>query len=175
MITGGLFAQQTVSSLEQLPMKHYCGHLVVKDVFHDNKTVTLKKTDLQSLLTNEQFLAYNKARNCYIASIPLLTLGGCVFTIATVFFGIGLHNMLTFSRSQWVEWLQEGFDPRLAAVVGGYLYAGSLISLIPGIVLISYGSNQMNKIASHYNSTHHLCLQIGFGCTDYGVGMKIKF
>lgn len=134
-----------------------------------------EKQQLKMMFTSEQFRAYNNVRNCYIASIPLLTIGACGVAIATGFTCAGIRAV---SENGWHR-DDFGHDPRLGFNLALFTFGATLIPLIPGIILITYGINQLNKLVTGYNQSHHLpgktSLTIDAGLTNTGFGIMLNF
>ena len=126
----------------------------------NTKPIQLTKTQLQGLISQEQYAAYQTARNCYIASIPVLSLAGSAIYVSGIFLGLGIR---------W-DW---------AIAPLGAIFAATLISSIPGIVLLTYGIKRLNKIASDYNFQHGLSYQpeikLNIGIVGSGIGLKLTF
>ena len=143
-------------------MRRYQSKLAV-DVLIENEVRgrILKKEQLQRMLSKEQFYDYRMAHNCYIASIPLISLG-------TGFSILGLGILLVMEN-------------RFSAGILFLLSTGIGITfLTPGIALIVFGKNELNRIAVNYNKQRQSSyfqngLQVNFGLVDNGIGVKLRF
>ena len=123
------------------------------------KQPVLKKEELQLLLSDRQFKAYNHARRCYHASIPLLSIGAVFYTL-----GLGMAIPAVIS---------DNLGTALECV---FFCSIAYPFLIPGVILISHSAKKLNKIANDYNSRHYQSnLQIQFGFSGNGIGVKLNF
>ena len=117
----------------------------------------LKKDELKFMLSNDQFRAYNHARRCYIASISLLSVSS--------FFSLGIILGI----------IDGGIG---GGVVAAISFAPMIACFIPGLVLINYSSEKLNRIAKDYNSQYKLSYQpvkLHFGFVGNGIGLKLTF
>jgi len=119
----------------------------------------LTKERLQVLLSDNQFNAYNHARRCYIASIPLLSIAGLYTTLGGVFLGTG---------------------ETLGVFVSYVCFGCAFACLVPGITLIVHSSNKLAQLVEDYNNPRYSShfqtnLQIRLGFVDNGIGVKLNF
>jgi hypothetical protein len=122
----------------------------------EESVIVLKKEQLQTMLSYEQFQSYKMARRCYIASIPLLVYGAGYFS-ASVF--------------MFVYW-----DYSMALIP----FAVSTMFLIPGITLIVHSTTRLSNVAEDYNKQRHRSyfqngLQLNYGFVGNGVGFQLRF
>ena len=153
---------QTDSCTQHSPLKREKFRLAVD---MPNGSV-LKKDELKFMLSNDQFRGYNHARRCYVAAIPLLSVGTTYFTLGSILLSAGL--------SEYPRTLGGG----LAIMVGAISLGIGSAFLIPGISLISYSAIKLNRIAKDYNSQYKLSYQpvkLHFGFVGNGIGLKLTF
>ena len=123
----------------------------------------LEKEQLQMMLSDKQFRSYKTARNCYIASIPMLSLSACFFILGEVI------------------WQQRNGNFDLgASILSSIATLAGITFLISGTTLIVCSAVKLNSIAKNYNKQRHSShfqngLQLNFGLMDYGIGVKLRF
>ena len=140
----------------------------------EESVIVLKKEQLQTMLSYEQFQSYKMARRCYIASIPLLVLSGCGTAITTTFVGMGIYNYFSDGK------LGYGSMTVMFYFLAGCTFAGTLAPLIPTIVLFVHSAKRLNNIAEDYNKQRHRSyfqngLQLNYGFVGNGVGFQLRF
>ncbi|MDR1582628.1 MAG: hypothetical protein LBS55_05115, partial [Prevotellaceae bacterium] len=104
-------AQQQIISIEQNN-----GRLAIMQPDNTKKPVLLTKEQLQNLLSSSQYSSYKTAHNCYVASIPLLTLSGCYVAISTVSVIVGIYAD--------ASWQYDPEKPTMSASFIFYTLAG---------------------------------------------------
>ena len=150
---------QTDTSTQHSPLKREKFRLAVD---MPNSPV-LKKDELKLMLPQKQFRGYNHARRCYIASIPLLSIG-------TGFFAAGIVMTIDASISTR--------DNMLSSYTFAVYTGCAAEFLIPGIILITYSKNKLNSVAEDYNSQHTFSYQpvkLNLGFVGNGIGLKLTF
>jgi hypothetical protein len=170
----GIANAQSNNLARQSEMKREKFRLVIVETNNINNEVEqtiLNKEQLQLLLLDNQFNTYNHARRCYHASIPLLSLSACGLVGTTVALGFGIFG--------------HHYDPDRPTMNFGipfaiFFAAGTLPFLISGVTLIIHSTKKLNRIAEDYNIQHYSSfyksnIQINFGFTSNGIGMKLSF
>ena len=138
------------------------GFKLAIDVPNETKSmVVLKKEQLYTMFSYEQFRSYKVARNCFVASIPLLAIGTGYLAASFAIFGASLMGAHYFF---------------MAAIPLGI----SVPFLVSGIVLITHSAKRISGIAENYNKQRHGSyfqngLQVNFGLVDNGIGVKLRF
>ena len=110
------------------------------------------------------------ARAEYISAIPLWYLTGAIASVACVYIGAGIYAITQWEYDPVVEtWPSPG-----PVLLGGSLLLGAAVLMIPALVLTIDSYKKLNGIVDNYNSSKP-SLYLGFGQTDRGVGMTLKF
>ena len=155
---------QSDSLLLNSDMRRYQSKLAV-DVSNKNEELLriLKKEQLQMMLSDKQFRSYKTAHNCYIASIPMLSLGAGFFILGRIM----------------ITQISDGFDLGTAIIADIATLAG-ITFLISGTTLIVCSAVKLNSIAKNYNKQRHSShfqngLQLNFGLMDNGIGLRVRF
>jgi hypothetical protein len=171
----GITNAQSNSLVQQSDMKREKFRLAIVETNGINNGVeqtVLKKEQLQLLLSDNQFNNYKRARRCYHASIPLLSLSACGLVGTTVALGFGIFG-------------GHHYDPdrptmNLGLPFAMFFAAGTLPFLIPGVILITHSTKKLNRIAENYNIQHYSSfyqsnIQINFSFTSNGIRMRLSF
>ena len=150
---------QSDSLLQNSDLKRHNFRLAIEG----GPTMLLEKKQLQTMLSEEQFRSYKVARNCYIASIPLLSLGAGFFILGK---GIALN-------------IRDGFDFGRAILADIATLMG-ITFIISGATLIICSAVKLNNIAKKYNKQRHHSyfqngLQLNYGFVGNGVGFQLRF
>ena len=148
---------QSDNLLQNFDLKRHKFRLAIDVPNNDAGVMPLKKEQLQTVLSYEQFRSYKVARNCYIASIPFLSLGA------------------GFTALVFVSGMIENY---FLAVISGCAVA--YICLPVGIPLIVHSKVRLNRIAKNYNNQRHSSyfqngLQLNYGFVGNGIGVNLKF
>jgi hypothetical protein len=171
---------QSNSLVQQSEMKREKFRLaIVESNGLDNKfkQTALKKYQLQLLFSEKQFSTYNHARSCYHASIPLLSLAACGVAGTGLFLGVNIHDIIHHPN----RYQDRDGDPiALRFAFAWSCFAVTSLFLIPGLTLIIYSAKKLNRIVENYNTQHYSSfyqsnIQINFGFTTNGIGMKLTF
>jgi hypothetical protein len=169
-----IFAQEN-QTIENSAIKRVIWNLTIIDAVSQKK-IKLEKEQLNTMLSEKQFHDYKIARNCYVASIPLLTLGACGLTASTVILSIGLNAGLKWG---WKTDPMTRHNNLATVIFAGYIFGYALIPLIPGMVLVIYGGKKINHIVAAYNIQHQLAyrkpIQMNVGFTNSGIGLQLNF
>ena len=171
----GIVNAQSDSLILQSEMKREKFRLAIVEsnsLGNEFKQTALKKDQLQLLLSEKQFSTYNHAHRCYHASIPLLSLAACGLVGTTVALGFGIFGANQYNPDRPTMNLGMPFAIFFAA--------GTLSFLISGVTLIIHSVKKMNRIAEDYNIQHYSSfyqsnIQLNFGFTTNGIGMKLNF
>ena len=136
------------------------------------ETSVLEKEQLKTMLSENQFRGYNHARRCYIASIPMLSLGAGFTTLGFVFLYKSYH--VTSTGIAFI--IESGLTTLLSYAFLGY----GVAYLVSGVVLITHSAIRLNNIAENYNKQRHSSyfqngLQLNLGFVDNGIGVKLRF
>jgi len=156
---------QTDTSTQHSPLKREKFRLAVDMP----NSPALKKDELKLLLPQDQLRGYNHARRCYIASIPLLSIGAACAAWGSFFLVGGIIQ---------TEIYKDAFSGSILALAG---FAGIVVSLpflIPGVTLIVNSKNRLNNIVNDYNSPHTFSYQpvkLNLGFVGNGIGIKLTF
>ena len=139
------------------------------------KQTVLEKEQLQTLLSEGQFSTYNHARRCYHASIPLLSLAACGIVTTTIYFGFWVDSKFHPEKYRFPN--GKSYLMGLPVIIFG---VATLPFLISGTTLIVYSAKKLDRIAKNYNKLHNSSfyqsnIQLNFGITPNGIGMKINF
>ena len=155
---------QSDSLLQNSDLKRKQFRLAIDVPNNEEDVMLLKKEQLQTMLLYEQFRNYRISRNCFVASIPLLSLGvGLTAFGGTIIFFIGNKDHLAGKN------------------IGVLLAIGTGITfLTSGITLISCSAIKLNSIAENYNKQRHHSyfqngLQLNYGFVGNGIGVNLKF
>ena len=155
-------SQIDIASVREFPLKRKRGKLATYSK-ESNDFKKLNSEELTDLLSESQYSKYKKARSCYIAAIPLLSVSGLYFLYSVYFFRVAYP----FERGSMV-----------ANQIGFITLGASMLCFIPGITLISVGTAKLNNIANEYNQQHHLAnpsASLSFGGTNSGIGLRLTF
>jgi len=157
---------QSNDFLQNSDLKRKGFKLAINTQNETKSTVVLEKEQLRTMLSDEQLRSYRVARNCFVASIPLLSLAGYYTTIGSVFLGYG-----------WYDGTLGGAIMIMASYV---CFGSAFVCLVPGIVLMAHSAKRIDKVAESYNKQRHSShfqngLQVNFGLVDNGIGVKLRF
>jgi len=128
------------------------------------KSPILEKDQLHSLLSDKQFKSYIHARRCYVASIPLLSVAAGYITVGCLFLAI------------WHDFIGSPFLNTVSYISFGVAFT----FLIPGVTLIVHSAKKLDSITKDYNNQHYSSnyqknIQLNFGLTQNGIGLKLNF
>ncbi|MDR1878604.1 MAG: hypothetical protein LBQ64_03450 [Bacteroidales bacterium] len=174
LIPVGLFCQTYPLPLHNNPLERNHGKIAA---IQNSRTeiYRLNNEQINYLLSDDQYVLYKKAHNCYTASVPFLALSGCGVTISTVWLFMGIHASATWKYNPGRETVSmDG----LFYILSGITMAATLLPLSTGILLHVYGVKNLNRIVLNYNTQHNLSnrqVKLNIGLVNNGIGFQLIF
>ncbi|MDR3046297.1 MAG: hypothetical protein LBU51_01630 [Bacteroidales bacterium] len=127
----------------------------------------LNDTQIQFMLSEQQFIDYKKAKKEYVTSIPLLSVGSLLLAGATMY----IVALLPVKKGT--------FGADLFRLVFIPTFSFGIVFLTSGIVLHCLGKKTLNRLVSDYNAQHLLSsnkgVNIKIGFISSGVGLQLDF
>lgn len=163
---------QTPSETIKIKKKH--GKIINVDT-----NEKLSAAELKQILDEESYGTYIKGRNQRIVSYPFWA-----SSAACAASSIALFTFADIIQNDCINNHMHGYDEELYCdnaagtiafwLMGGMMAAGAIIYAIPATVLTICSNNNINNTVDGYNK-NTTDVTLGFGATNNGIGLTLKF
>ena len=163
---------QTPSETIKIKKKH--GKIINVDT-----NEKLSAAELKQILDEESYGTYIKGRNQRIVSYPFWASSAVCAASSITLFTVGNRIQNDCINNHVHDNNDDFYCDNTAGTIafwlmGGVMAVGTIIDAIPAIVLTICSNNNINNAVDGYNK-NTTDVTLGFGATNNGIGLTLKF